>query len=95
MVCQGVHGGVCVSVQETLYVSVQETHVWCMDVLVPLSHVCVCNVHVCEYVCAMRYWYARAILPFLCPQGLGWGWLENQGRQNGGLELRDSATGVG
>lgn len=36
-----------------------------------------------------------AILPFLCPQGLGLGWLENQGRQYGDLELRDSASGVG
>lgn len=36
-----------------------------------------------------------AILPFLCSQGLGSGWLENQGRQNGDLELGDSASGVG
>lgn len=30
------------------------THVWCMYVLVPTSHTCVCNVHTWDWVCATR-----------------------------------------
>lgn len=86
------HGYVCV-VYTLLHTSEHKTYVWCMYVSVPY-HACVYNVHMCEYVCAMRCWYAKAIPPFLCPQGLGWAWPENQGRQNADMELRDSASGV-
>lgn len=87
--------GVCVSCT-LLHISVQETHVVYGCICAPVTCVCIMYTHImCECVCAMRYRYVGAILPFLCSQGLGSGWLENQGRQNGDLELGDSASGVG
>lgn len=62
-----------------LHMSVHKAYVWCMHAP---SHMRVW-VHVCEYVCAL--WYVGAIPPFLCPQGLGYRWPENQG---GRMETR-------
>lgn len=58
-----------------------------------LLHICA-YVHVCEYVCheALVGWEL-----FLLSSALRalWGRSKNQGRQDGGWELRDSASGVG
>ena len=54
------------------------TYVGCMDVFVPVSHLCVC-----EYLCAMRCWFAGDNSSFYLSSGFGLAWPEDQGRLNG------------
>lgn len=57
--------------------------VGCIDVCVPLSRLCVSDMHVGEYMCVMRCWFTEDNTSFYLSSGPGLRWLENQGRQNG------------
>lgn len=40
-------------------------HVGCTDVCVPLSRLCVSDMHVSEYMCVMRCWFTEDSTSFL------------------------------